>query len=151
MDARVKPGHDARKRVMTNDAGNGGCLCGAVRFQAEGPPKWVAHCHCRSCRRATGAALATYAGFAREKVTFVKGTPKSHASSPGVMRRFCGACGTPLSYEGQRWPDEIHLFVVTFDDPAGFAPQAHVNTAEQVPWLKIHDELPRYAAFGDSA
>ena len=42
-------------------------------------------------------------------------------------------------------------FVVTFDDPAGFAPQAHVNTAEQVPWLKIHDELPRYAAFGDSA
>lgn len=87
----------------------------------------------------------------RADVAFVKGAPKSHASSPGVTRRFCGSCGTPLSYESERWPDEIHLFVVAFDDAAGFAPQAHVNTAEQIPWLTIHDDLPRYAKFGNSA
>jgi hypothetical protein len=136
---------------MSERGGNGGCLCGAIRFQAEGTPQWVAYCHCNSCRRATGAPVAAFAGFARAQVQFVKGTPKTFASSPGVTRSFCGACGTPLSYEGERWPDEIHLFVVSFDDAAQLAPQAHVNTAEQMPWLSIHDDLPRYAAFGDSS
>ena len=42
----------------------GRCLCGRVRYLAAGAPLWVAHCHCESCRRATGAPLATYAGFA---------------------------------------------------------------------------------------
>jgi hypothetical protein len=130
---------------LTTATGNGGCLCGAVRFQADGPPKWVAHCHCGSCRRATGAAMTTYAGFARGQVRIVKGAPKGFASSPGVTRRFCPACGTPLSYEGERWPDEIHLFATTFDDPASFRPQAHVYVAEGMPWLRIHDTLPRYA------
>ena len=149
MDARVKPGHDdawvGSVPRMTSDAGNGGCLCGAVRFQTDGAAKWVAHCHCNSCRRTTGAAMTTYAGFARGHVKFVKGAVKAFASSPGVSRGFCATCGTPLSYEGERWPDEIHLFVCTFDDPASFRPQAHVYTAEQLPWLQIDDDLRRYA------
>jgi hypothetical protein len=124
---------------------NGGCLCGAVRFQADGPPNWVAHCHCSSCRRATGAPMTTFAGFARERVTFVRGAPKTFNSSPGVTRGFCGACGTPLSFQGERWPGELHLFVATFDDPAQLTPQAHVNIAQRVPWLEIHDDLPRYS------
>lgn len=89
--------------------------------------------------------MATYAGFVREQVKIVKGAVKAFVSSPGVKRSFCPACGTPLSYEGERWPDEIHLFVATFDDPAAFQPQAHFYTAEQVHWLRIDDGLPRYA------
>ena len=46
----------------------GGCGCGAVRFAALERPLWVAHCHCRDCRRATAAALSTYAGFQRSRV-----------------------------------------------------------------------------------
>ncbi len=123
----------------------GGCLCGAVRFTAAGQPLWVAHCHCASCRKATAAALATYAGYQRERVTFTEGTPASYQSSPGVIRRFCGRCGTPLSYEGARWPGEVHLFLCTFDDPAALSPEAHVFVDEQLAWLHLDDGLPRYA------
>jgi hypothetical protein len=121
----------------------GRCLCGAVRFRAEGAPKWVAHCHCESCRRQTGSPFTTYAGYRTEAVAWTQGAPATHASSPGVTRSFCARCGTPLAFVGARWPGEIHLFVATFDDPAGFAPQAHVNVAEQLPWIHLADGLKR--------
>ena len=123
----------------------GRCLCGAVRFRAEGAPKWVAHCHCESCRRQTGAAFATYAGYPTAAVTWTQGRPAAYASSPGVTRHFCATCGTPLAYVGSRWPGEIHLFVPTFDAPAEFVPQAHVNTDEQLPWIHLADGLKRVA------
>jgi len=35
----------------------GGCMCGAVRYEAIGEPMTVAYCHCSSCRRHTGAPV----------------------------------------------------------------------------------------------
>lgn len=122
----------------------GGCLCGAVRYRTQGPPAWVAHCHCTSCRRTAGAAFVTYAGFKRPNFEFTKGTPRVFESSPGVLRSFCGACGTPLTYEGARWPDEVHIFVCTLDQPDSLAPQAHVYTSEAMPWVHLDDNLPRF-------
>ena len=46
----------------------GRCLCGALRFTAEGPPKWTSYCHCQCCRRHTGAPVSAYAGFEATKV-----------------------------------------------------------------------------------
>ena len=128
----------------------GGCRCGAIRYLAEGDPLWVAHCHCESCRRTTGTALVTYAGYDRDRVSFTEGRPAGYASSPGVTRSFCGICGTPLAYEGARWPDEIHLLLCTLDDPESLEPQGHVYTAEQLRWLKLADGLPRHAGTSDA-
>lgn len=131
-------------RVKEGQARSGGCQCGRIRFEAQGKPIWVAHCHCADCRRATAAALATYAGFDKSQVRFTAVGPASYQSSPGVTRRFCPGCGTPISFESERWPEEIHLFVCTFDDPERFEPRAHVYTSEQLSWLHLGDDLPRY-------
>jgi hypothetical protein len=109
----------------------------------RGEPLWVAHCHCESCRRATSAAFATYAGFRRENFEITAGEPAQYHSSPGVTRRFCPGCGSPLTYEGARWPDEVHILVCSLDDPATFQPTAHVQVNEQLPWLHFADGLPR--------
>ena len=71
----------------------GGCHCGAVRFVARFPSRFVAHCHCASCRRAHGAAFVTWAGFPSDQVAVSEGTEllKVHVSSPGTKRSFCGA------------------------------------------------------------
>jgi hypothetical protein len=121
----------------------GGCLCGAVRYRVEGPPIWSAHCHCQDCRRASGAPFVTYASFAPARLHWTKGKPTGFASSPGVIRSFCGKCGSPLAYEGERWPGEIHIHVGTLDHPEAIRPQAHAYTAHQLSWLKLADGLPQ--------
>lgn len=123
----------------------GGCLCGRLRYRVTAAPLWVAHCHCWSCRRNTGSALATFVGFPKARFAYSKGNPKIFHSSPAVSRSFCGDCGTPISYEAERCADEIHLYVSTLDHPEKFEPQLHVFCAESLPWLKIDDSLPRYA------
>jgi hypothetical protein len=123
----------------------GRCLCRAVTFVARGEPRWVAHCHCESCRRATSSAIATYAGYASSSVEWTGEPPAEYQSSPGVTRRFCRRCGSPMSFEGERWPDEIHLFVPSLDRPETLQPKGHVHVEEQLGWLKLADHLPRYA------
>jgi hypothetical protein len=132
----------------TNDTHAGGCLCGAVRFAFTGRPKWVAHCHCQSCRRNTGAAFATWIGVAADQFRWTRGEATRFSSSPKVWRGFCAACGTPLTYEAERWAGEVHINVGTLDEPGRFPPTAHVHYAERVAWLKMPDGLPRYAATG---
>ncbi len=129
----------------------GRCLCGRARFEARGGPKWVAHCHCQSCRRATASPLTTYAGFPADAVSWSGEAAAEFASSKGVIRRFCGHCGTPLSYESVRWPDEVHLFVATMNAPEALPPQCHVHTAERLAWLHLADDLPQNPGSGASS
>jgi hypothetical protein len=124
----------------------GHCLCGAVRYEFTGRPRWVMHCHCASCRRAVGSAVATYVGVFAARVRQAGDVPRIHESSPGAFRHFCGVCGTPVAYTGARWPDEIHFYHGTLDDPSAWPPTGHAYVAEQVPWFEVHDELPRYEA-----
>lgn len=122
----------------------GGCLCGKVRYACQGPPKWVVHCHCASCRRASGGVVVTWAGFLAERFTITRGAPVRFASSPGVARSFCGDCGSPLTYEAERFPGEVHVTVATLDRPEDFAPSRHVYSRERVPWLQIDPHLAGY-------
>jgi hypothetical protein len=122
----------------------GRCLCGAVQFTATGEPLFVAFCHCESCRRATGGALVAACGFRRADVAFGDAAPSYYESSPGVRRGFCPRCGTSLTFESARWPDDVHLMVGNFDAPAELAPGCHVFAAERLPWLHLADGLPRY-------
>lgn len=114
----------------------GHCLCGAVRFEAVGEPKWVEWCHCESCRRVTGSPVTAFAAYPKAAVTFPASTPASFISSPGVRRSFCGRCGSPVAYEGARWPDEIHLHLGLFDVP-DLVPARHGCHEEMLPWLRL--------------
>ncbi len=127
------------------DSQHGRCHCGAVSFAASGPPDWVAHCHCQSCRRTTASPVTTFAGYKDAAVTWDGAAPQIFNSSAGVERGFCGQCGTPLFYRTERRPNDIDLYLSTFDDPATFQPQFHVFAVEQVAWLNMGDDLPRHA------
>lgn len=124
----------------------GRCLCGAVRYRFSGAMLWQAHCHCESCRRNTGAPLTTFFAVPKHDFAFEGDEPGTYASSPGVLRRFCRSCGTPMSYEYSGKPDEIHLYAVSLDESDDFAPERHDFWNERVPWLSVTDDLPKHEA-----
>ena len=127
---------------------SGGCMCGAVRYQASGEPITVAYCHCESCRRHTGAPVVAFVAYESDRVQYTKGQRKIFESSPGVGRAFCGDCGTPLTWEGEsrrvagKSLTEFHIS--TLDDPHSFVPTLHWFDSERISWLDTTDELPRY-------
>ena len=123
---------------------SGGCLCGHIRFEATGKPRWIAYCHCHSCRRNTGAAVAAFIGFEQGQVEFTGGERRTFESSPGVRRSFCSTCGNPISYEADWCADEIHIYISTMDHPESFEPARHVFFDEHVEWFDVHDDLPRF-------
>ena len=123
----------------------GRCLCGSVVFNYEGDPNSTLHCHCESCRRATSSPMTTWISVPRSAFVLVKGAPRHFHSSPGVKRGFCENCGSPLTYENDRIPDEVHLYAASLSDPSSVVPGRHVFVSEQLPWFEVLDELPRYA------
>lgn len=127
---------------------SGHCLCGAVAFEYSGPPNWVVHCHCESCRRATSSPMTTWVSVPRRALRFTRGRPRDFRSSPQARRSFCADCGSPLTYEPDSAPEEVHLYAAALEDPNAVAPSRHVFVEEQLDWLEIDDDLPRYATTG---
>ncbi len=129
----------------------GHCRCGRVTFATTGPVLWSGICHCESCRRATASPCTAFVGVPRDSVAWA-GDPKVSVSSEGTVQRlFCPDCGTQLAYQADRWRDESHLYTATLDDPNAVKPTAHFHWAERLPWLKIDDDLPKYATSADGA
>ena len=120
----------------------GHCYCGAVKFEIVGESDWVGHCHCESCRRQSGSVMTTFAGFRIEQVRFSGAKPNSSITDDGVTRRFCGQCGSPISYEYTGRPDEIHMQLGLFDDLEPLVPRDHSFLREKPSWLHADEHLP---------
>lgn len=95
----------------------GQCLCGAVKFTAQGVPHDVGACHCSMCRRWNGGP-----GFAVEvgSVAF-EGEQDlvRYQSSPWAERGFCRKCGSNLFYRIQQ-SDQYLMAPGAFDDQSAF-------------------------------
>jgi hypothetical protein len=127
-----------------SDHVTGRCLCGDVQFTAAGNPLWAGHCHCRRCRRSTGAAFATWISFHRDAVRWAAQRPKLYRSTATVERGFCPSCGSTVSFHRL---DRTSLAAGTFDDPGQLAPAMHVFAEEELGWSCIPDGLPRFRRF----
>jgi hypothetical protein len=131
--------------AMAADEIEGRCLCGSVHFKSNGTPNWTVHCHCESCRRATSSPVTTWVSVPKTNFAFTKGSPRYFSSSQEVRRGFCENCGSPLTYENKSLPDEVHFYAASLIDASGVSPSKHVYVSEQLPWLEVADQLPRFA------
>lgn len=135
---------------MSNDiTRHGGCLCGAIRFEAQGAPISANYCHCQMCRKAGGAPVVAWAMYRPDKVR-VTGVLKFYRSSEKAERGFCPQCGSAMMWRrigraGGKPVEALDLTAGCFDDPRGLQPASHIFMESAIPWLHIHDSLPRHA------
>ena len=54
------------------------CACGAVKFEFNTDPDFIANCHCLDCKKASGGEMATFFAVPQDDFTLINGTPKAH-------------------------------------------------------------------------
>ncbi len=126
----------------------GRCLCGAITFTLDAPPDWAGYCHCESCRRNCSAPVTAFLTGPASGFRWTGAIPASYESSQGARRHFCATCGTPMAFEADHYPGEVHLYIASLDDPGAIRPREHVHHEERLPWFEIADDLPRTEGFG---
>jgi hypothetical protein len=117
----------------------GGCYCGKIRFAVNGKPRICTNCHCENCRRAAGAQAVAWLIVKRSDFEWETGKPHRYKTETGAFRTFCDACGTSLTYETDRRPDEIDITVGSLDHPENFPPTKDVYPEEKLPWVDLID------------
>jgi hypothetical protein len=125
---------------------SGGCLCGAVRYEITADaPIATRLCWCRVCQYLSAGNASVNLLFATDDVRLTGETTDhvSVADSGNVMhRRFCPACGTPVTSAAESRP---HILIVrggTLDDPALVRPQGVIWAASAPGWACIDPALP---------
>lgn len=126
---------------MTYD---GGCLCGAVRYRIEGEPLSAGYCYCRMCQRAAGAPVVAWVAFPRDGFRFVKGEPHAVRASARAVRRFCGDCGSALTFEYSAGTGTIDVTMASLDDPGSTEPLYEIWTSSKPPWLHLEGNGPKF-------
>ena len=127
----------------------GGCFCGAVRYVVTASPFNSTLCHCTMCRRASGAPAVAWFSVPKAGLHVTSGAPAYYDSSPGCRRGFCSACGTQLTFEDERWPNDVDVTTASLDDPEAIPPEDHTYMQSHVRWLQLADTLPRFVRTRD--
>jgi hypothetical protein len=114
----------------------GGCFCGAVRYETDGPCTGVTYCHCSKCRRWHGHAGA-YTAVDRDKFRLTESAAlKWHAVSEKVRRGFCSECGSLLFFD-QTGEKKLGICPGSVDSPTGLREKAHIYCASKGDYYTI--------------
>ena len=125
----------------------GGCHCGAVRYEMPAEAIHQALCHCGDCRRHSGAPMVAW-GLVPKDGLKDEGETRIYASSEHGRRLFCGTCGTALFYTNEVvFPGTIDVQVCTLDDPDAIPPAAQIQVAERIGWMKTAHDLPAFERY----
>ena len=121
----------------------GGCLCGALRYQLNEPPTGINDCHCIDCRRSSGAPFVTWGCVDRDQLTIAKGVVRRipHAQR---IRSFAACCGTHVFFEDAPDSETVDVTIASLDNPSPFAPEITIWTEDRLPWVLLHPSRPTY-------
>ena len=129
----------------------GGCLCGGLRYEADGPARGAGYCCCADCRKASGSGFIPFMGFAATNLR-VTGEARQHRCaafrSGEAVRNFCPTCGG-LVFGGVVGESEVHtVYAGSLDDPSYFKPTMAIFNRRRPDWvvlpegLAIFEEMP---------
>lgn len=131
----------------------GGCLCGAIRYEAKSDAVRMVNCHCDDCRRVTGASFATNVFVKADDLEVTQGTPGiyKHFAESGNRRvkEFCRDCGSQLFSYGDGRPGLKSVKVGTIDDADFVKPTANLYASKALPFTYIDENLDNFEKMPD--
>jgi hypothetical protein len=132
---------------------SGGCLCGAVRYEAKSGPQMMGDCFCLDCRKTSGTAHCSHMVMPKSDVDMsgeVSRFDKPADSGNIVTRCFCPKCGSPVYSMNSAMVDFIFLRASSLDDPEIYAAQMTVYTSRAPSWGRIDPDSQSFEAMPPS-
>jgi hypothetical protein len=119
----------------------GRCACGAIRFEFDADPDFVAICHCLDCKKASGGEGATFFGVPEHDFTLTGGTPRAFHyvanSGKGLDRNFCPDCGARVfSSRLESFPGLVFVTIGSLDRPQDVTPKLEMFTKRRLDWMQ---------------
>lgn len=126
----------------------GGCLCGAVRYEITGSLRGVVNCHCEICRRLHGS-FGPHTKARKSDIRITKDSGLTWYETSNIARRgFCKMCGSSLFWEPYE-QQATGIIAGTLDTPTGLKTIGHIFTAEKGDYYGIDDGLPQFDGSSD--
>jgi len=132
---------------MAEEKSTGGCLCGAVTYEAVGEPVFAAHCCCSDCRKASGADHITAAFYLVDQVSISGDVAEfgvEAESGNTNYRQFCPSCGSRLFSRNSANETMMGIQTGTMDQAHGIKPRGVVYAAEMREWDCFNQDLPQF-------
>lgn len=124
----------------------GGCLCGAVRYEGS-EPKGGGHCHCVDCRKSSGTGHCSHMVVA-ENSFHVAGEVRFFDAPTDagnrVSRGFCPTCGSAIYSTNTSMQGMVIVRASSLDDPDIFTPEMVVYTKRAPNWDLVDPTLPSF-------
>ena len=113
----------------------GGCFCGAIRYQIDDGDYLVVSCHCTMCRRTSAAPFVCWLVAPTDGFRYLSGEPAILHSSEKGTRSFCASCGTPVLCVNSDHPELVDVPTGSLDQPEKFPPTMAVHEDSKLPWV----------------
>lgn len=126
-----------------NSIAEGGCLCGAVRYQVTGPLRDVINCHCGMCQRLHGN-FGPHTKARKSNITVTRDDGLEWFKTSDIARRgFCRICGSGLFWEPFDM-DATGIIAGTLDGPTTLKTMGHIFVGEKPDFYDVTDDLPQF-------
>lgn len=125
----------------------GGCLCGALRYEALGEPQSQGYCFCRDCRRASGSGFVPFLSFPASSLRFVGEMKQSivrSARGGHAVRNRCAICGSLVFGGPVGTASEHTIYGGSLDQPALFRPTIAIFTRDKPDWVLVPPGLEEF-------
>ena len=121
----------------------GGCLCGAVRYEIDGPLRKVVYCHCGQCRKTSGHFVAATAVDLEHLHMTEDGGLSWFESSDIAKRGFCNRCGSSLFWAPAH-NKYMAVMAGAIDAPTGLTSREHIHVDDKSDYYELSDGLPQF-------
>ena len=124
------------------------CACGAVKFEFDKDPDFIAICHCLDCKKASGGEAATWFGVPEDDFTLLSGAPNAFHyvanSGKGLDRNFCPECAARLYTSNlESFPGLVFVQLGSLDRPELIEPKLEMFVKRRLKWVPPLD-VPQF-------
>ncbi len=125
----------------------GQCLCGDIKFEADGDIAMMGNCHCTDCQQVSGSAYGTLI-FMNESDVTITGEVKSFShqvdSGNSLIKEFCPNCGSQMFGKNAARPGSLALRAGSINEKEHIKPQFNVYTSRKLDCVTLDDSIPAF-------